>query len=294
VPDVRRAAVAALVAAPFVVGAVTTSSAAPAAPVAFTFTDARIAESSGLAVVDGLVVTTNDSGDAARVFTVDPATGDTVGVTTWADDAVDVEALAPAGDGEVWVADVGDNAHRRGSVRVARVPVGEGERSVRAPSYELVLPDGPRDAEALLVHPTTGRLHLVTKGVLGGEVLEAPRRLDPDRPNALREVGTAPGLVTDGAFLPDGRHVVVRSYGQGYVLAWPTWEVVERWDLPRQRQAEGLAVRTGPDGTDELLLSSEGVRTDVLREPVPAVVAARRATVTVWEALRGAWWPHLG
>ena len=42
---------------------------------------AEIVESSGLVVDDGLLVTTNDSGDCGRVFTVDPATGETVGVT---------------------------------------------------------------------------------------------------------------------------------------------------------------------------------------------------------------------
>jgi hypothetical protein len=90
------------------------------------FEDPEIVESSGLAVVDGLLVTTNDSGDSGRVFTVDPATGETVGVTQWSADPVDVEALAPAGGGEVWVGDIGDNRAERTSVSVARVPVGRG------------------------------------------------------------------------------------------------------------------------------------------------------------------------
>src|ERR687893_207498 len=45
--------------------------------VAFVFQDPAIVESSGLAVVDGRVVTTNDSGDTGRVFTVDPRSGET-------------------------------------------------------------------------------------------------------------------------------------------------------------------------------------------------------------------------
>ena len=102
----------AVVTVPFLLGA---AAGVPDAAdeVAFRFTDPDIVESSGLVAVDGLVVTTNDSGDSGRVFAVDPATGATVGVTRWATDPEDVEALAPAGPGHVWVADIGDNQHAR-------------------------------------------------------------------------------------------------------------------------------------------------------------------------------------
>ena len=78
--------------------------------VVFRFQDPAIVEASGLVVQDGLFLTTNDSGDTGRVFAVDPDTGRTTGVTTWASEPQDVEALAPAGGGEVWVGDIGDNA----------------------------------------------------------------------------------------------------------------------------------------------------------------------------------------
>lgn len=196
---------------------------AAATLVALTFTDPAITESSGL-VVDassGLVVTTNDSGDTGRVFAVDPVTGDTVGTTTWSDDPVDVEALAPAGPGEVWVADIGDNDAVRPSVYVARVPVGRGDRTVvpRA-RHELVYPDGPRDAESLLVDPQ-GRLLVVTKGLLGGQVLRTDGPPDPDGPTPMAVVGVTLPIATDAAFLPDGRHLVVRSYGTAVVHAYP-------------------------------------------------------------------------
>ena len=66
----------------------------PVQPV-FAFADPAIVESSGLVAQDGLVYTTNDSGDTGRVFAVDPASGETVGVTRWAAEPTDVEALAP-------------------------------------------------------------------------------------------------------------------------------------------------------------------------------------------------------
>jgi hypothetical protein len=232
------------------------------------FEDPAIVESSGLAVVDGLLVTTNDSGDSGRVFAVDPATGQTVGVTAWSAEPDDVEALAPAGDGEVWVGDIGDNVADRDSVSVARVPIGRQSADVDVPSYELVYPEGPRDAESLLVDPATGRLYVISKGVLGGAVYAAPERLSARKPNRLEEIGPVLGIATDAAFFPDGRHVIVRSYSEAAVYSWPDLEEVGRFGLPQQQQGEGIAV--ADDGT--IYVSSEGVRAPVLRIALPPAV----------------------
>ena len=233
------------------------------------FEDPEIVESSGLAVVDGLLVTTNDSGDSGRVFTVDPATGETVGVTQWSADPVDVEALAPAGGGEVWVGDIGDNRAERPSVSVARVPVGRGNRDVDVPSYELVFPEGPRDAESLLADPATNQLYVISKGVFGGSVYAAPGRLRADRPNKLTEVGPVLPIATDAAFFPDGRHIIVRNYSEAAVYSWPELDEVGRFGLPDQQQGEGIAVDP-LDGT--IYASSEGLHAPVLRISLPPAV----------------------
>lgn len=267
-----------LVAVPFACGFATAS--APGGDVAFTFADPEIVESSGLAVVDGLVATVNDSGDVGRVFAIDPASGRTVGVTSWADEPIDVEAVAAAGAGQVWVGDIGDNRAARESVSVLRVPLGRGRRTVEPERYELVYPDGPTDAESLAVEPSTGRLVVVGKGILGGVVYRAPARLDPDGPNRLEALGSAPAIATDAAFLPDGRHLVVRNYGTASVLTWPALEEVGRFDLPAQDQGEGLAV----EAPDRLLLSTEGAFTDVLRVRLPAEVRAAIAPPPVSSA----------
>lgn len=255
---------------PFAVGLLSPGAAVepvPADPV-LAFTDPAIVESSGLVVRDGLVVTVNDSGDGNRLFTVDPATGDTVGVTRWQGDAQDIEALAPAGDGAVWVGDIGDNAGQRAEVEVARVPFGRGDRTVEAPTYDLVYPDGPHDAETLLVHPVTGRLYVVAKEFIG-RLYAAPERLEEQAPNRLTPVDEVLGIATDGAFLPDGRHLVLRNYGQAAFYTWPGLERVALVDLPAQQQGEGIAV--SEEGG--VLISSEGVHTDVLRVPMPRAVA---------------------
>jgi hypothetical protein len=235
--------------------------------VLFSFVDPAIDESSGLVDLGSLVVTTDDSGGDPLVFVVDPRSGRTVGHATFADRVVDVEALAPAGDHAVWVGDIGDNDEQRTSVQVYRVPVARGDHRVGGPSYELVYPDGPHDAESLVAAPD-GRLYVITKGLLGGTAYVAPRHLDPDRPNRLRAVAGVDVWATDAALFPDGRHVLVRGYDTAVVYTFPEFRPVASLDLPRQKQGEGVSI--GSSG--RILLSSEGVRSPVLEVTLPAAV----------------------
>ena len=98
-------------------------------------------------------------------------------MTHWSDEPVDVEALAPAGGGEVWVGDIGDNRGRpRGrSASWGGCPSTAATPTSTPTSYELRFPGGARDAESLLADPASGRLYVVSKGVLGGTMYAAPR-----------------------------------------------------------------------------------------------------------------------
>jgi hypothetical protein len=154
-------------------------------------------------------------------------------------------------------------------------------------SFRLRYADGPGDAEALLVHPRTGRLWVVTKPLSGGAlVYAAPDRLDPDGPNVLEQVATAqvdgtgtpggPGigglaqvLVTAGDIAPDGTHVALRTYTDLY--EWPVEgdDVAAAFSgdptvtpLPATRQGEGLAYAA--DGRS-VLVSTEGEAAPVHR-----------------------------
>jgi hypothetical protein len=261
---VREALVALLVALPFGAGVAAGAGEDGSQPL-FRFEDPEIVESSGLALADGLVVTVNDSGDEARAFVVDPATGRTVGTTRWEGGAEDVEAVAPGGAGTVWVGDIGDNGADRGTVSVIRIPVGGLDQEVRGERFTLEYADGPADAEALLVHPTTGRLVVVTKGVLGGELHAGPRTLVAGAPQRLQPRGPVMPVVTDGAFLPDGDHLVLRDYTRAVVYDFPGLDAVEEVALPAQQQGEGIAA-TG-EGT--LLVSSEGQRAPAYEVALP-------------------------
>jgi hypothetical protein len=251
------------IATPLAVGLAATAS-GPAAHRVFDFDDAAIVEASALVVDDGLFLTTNDSGDTGRVFAVD-GSGHTVGVTHWSDDPTDTEALAPAGHGFVWVGDIGDNEGRRASIDLARIPVGRGDRTVHPTTYRLTYPDGPTDAETLVHDPATGRLYLASKSVFGGILYAVPAHLDASGANRLRAVGRVLPVATDGAFFPDGKHLVVRNYTSAVVYDWPSLRPVGSFTLPHERQGEGIAVAA--DG--RLYVSSEGPHSAVLEVSLP-------------------------
>jgi hypothetical protein len=263
----RLAAVA--VAVLFLLGALAGPAEARAEEV-FRFQDPEIVESSGLVVDGDAFATVNDSGDTGRVFVVDGDSGETVGEVTWAEEPEDVEALAPGGPGHVWVGDIGDNARSRTSIEVARVRLGAGTRTVAPEVFSLVYPDGPVDAETLLRHPRTGRLYVVSKVFFGGTLYAAPGSLRADAPNRLREVGRVLSLATDGAFFPDGRHLLLRDYGRAVVYSWPELEQVAELGLPDQKQGEGIAI----DDDGQVYVSTEGQNAPVHRVPLSAQLRA--------------------
>jgi hypothetical protein len=239
--------------------------------VLFRLQDPALLESSGLAVSqlhDGVVWSHPDGGDVAEVMAVDGRGRTVATVRLRGIDPYDPEALAPGrtADGRpaLFLGDIGDNRARRPDVSVLRFaePRRLADQTVARTWWRFTYPDGPQDAEALLVDPRDGRIWIATKDVFVGGLYRAPRRLRTDRANPLERVGDVPALVTDGAFLPDGRFVL-RSYTTLYVYDAPN-RLRSRSALPEQPQGESLAV----DG-DRLLVGSEGARSAVYSVPLP-------------------------
>ena len=262
----------ALAVLPFGLGFVTGGDRVPADHVVCSFQDPQLIESSGLVARDGLFATINDSGDSGRVFTVSPETCATVAVTSWSGEPTDVESIAPLPGGEVLVGDIGDNEEVRDSVELLKVPFDE-DGTVDPTSYDLTYPDGPHDAETLLVQPVTGQVLIVDKDIIG-RMYAAPAHLDPDGVNklTLRGDDLLP-IATDGAFFPDGKHLILRGYYSAAVYRWPSLKEVGQFDLPAQQQGEGIAV----DEQGRVFLSSEGQHSDVLSFRLPKKVEAELA-----------------
>lgn len=241
--------------------------------------DARLAESSALVASrrhPGLLWTVADSGNPAEVYGV--RAGRVLAAARVAGAAnVDWEALSPGPGDTLWVGDIGDNERRRAEVTLYEIPepAVSGDSTVRGRLHRLRYADGAHDAEALLVHPRTGRVLVITKDLVGAGVYTA-RRLASRGVTTLHRVADAPALVTDAAWSPDGRRMALRTYTHAELLGVPG-AAASSVALPLQRQGESLT--WSPDGA-ALLVGSEGRDSAVWRVPVPAGAPARPAAAT--------------
>ncbi|TQK45334.1 hypothetical protein FBY35_6895 [Streptomyces sp. SLBN-118] len=236
----------------------------------FTIKDPRITESSGLAASrahPGVYWTHNDQ-DEPRVFAVDSRTGKTVATITLSGVGKprDMEAVSVGPDGKVYVGDIGDNLNGSWDhvwIYAFPEPKALKDMTVRATQYTVTYEDGARNAEALMVHPTTGRVYIASKNEDGGGLYEGPAKLTASGTNTFRRIGEVP-WVTDGAFSPDGRELVLRSYFSARGYEWKNGRLGadHRVRAPIQGQAESVTYTL--DGK-ALMFGSEGEQSEVLR-----------------------------
>lgn len=257
----------------------------------------EIEESSGVAASrcqPNILWTHNDSGDGPYVFAMD-GTGRDLG--TWKienAENIDWEDIAEFKDANgkcfLYLGDTGNSrkeprtTHQIYRVAEPTVPEGGAGSTRKAPlltslaeAITFSYPDGPHDAEALMVHPETGEIYLVTKsrdtpaGVykfapfLGGQLV---------RPEKIANI-TVPaipnGFLTGGDIAPDGRRLVLCDYFAGYELALPSdaKSFDEIWkqkpaviDLDGRNQGEAIGYSS--DGRS-LFATSEGKDQPLIR-----------------------------
>jgi hypothetical protein len=187
----------------------------------------------------------NDSGDKPRIYAV-ASSGAWLGTYTLADAAaIDWEdmAIGPAADGRsyLYLADIGDNAGRRSSVRVYRVreplveahqsPVTETLSSVT--SYGFVYDDGPRDAEGFMVDPLTNDFYIVSKREPNGNHVYRAVSPSDSGMNTLERVATFSTTGTTGADIsPDGLQVLIRRYSSAIDASSPPALAGSYWSRP--------------------------------------------------------------
>jgi hypothetical protein len=263
-----------------------------------TIKDKSISESSGLVAsrtTPGAYWTHNDSGDGPFIYAFDTR-GDAFGTfRVNGAEARDWEDIA-AGPGPqpnrsyLYIGDIGDNDAVRPEVIVYRVAEPSLSTSTRkftksrpgstepAEAIRLKYPDGKHDAEALLVHPRTGNLYIVTKVLIANPVVyEAVAPLTVGRSITMRRVGEPRvpslfgGAITGGSISPDGRRVALCDYFSGYELELPAgisnfddiWKQrMTSFDLGKRKQGESITYRL--DGK-ALLATSEGKQSPVIQ-----------------------------
>lgn len=241
-----------------------------------TVTDPALAELSGMVVTaDEAVWAMADGGRRVEIHRIDvrglDAACEVVETRTAPIDPYDAEDLALGPDGEIWVADTGDNERDRDTVAVVVLPA-RGDARL----HRLTYPGGPHDAEALLVD-ATGVPFVVTKEAgrsAGVYRTDAPPEGEAATP--LRRVGelTLPvsdtqggpiggfgsRVVTGAGATADGEVVALRTYTDAWLYPVPDGDLTAalagsptRIPLPDEPQGEAVAF-TG-DGT--LLSGSE-------------------------------------
>jgi hypothetical protein len=253
--------------------------------------DPRLAELSGLVAVGDQVLAVNDGGDQVAVHLLDAAC-QVVDEHTAAVDPYDPEDMALGADGTIWLADTGDNNANRPTVALLALRP-DGTTGV----FRLSYPDGPHDAEALLLAPD-GTPYIVTKEVLGASKVYRPASALVDGGTValveaaavnLTLTGTPGGpvgragqlLVTGGAVSADGARLALRTYTDAYV--WPLAgsdipgalaAAPVRIPLPESPQGEAISFTAD---SQQLVVASEGVPSDLTVVPLPTAVTAAAA-----------------
>lgn len=251
-----------------------------APPKAFTIEDPRITESSGLAASrlhPGVYWTHNDSADGAYLYAIDSRTGRTVATVTMTGVGRprDVEAISLGPDNSLYVGDIGDNAGGSWShVWIYKLPEPRElhDQTVRATQYTVTYADGARNAEALVVHPKTGRAYIIDKDEDGGHLYEGPATLSPSGTNVFRSVAPVDLWVTDAAFSPDGSRLAVRGYFGGILYDWKDGVPHRNAMLHVPMQDQGESLTYTPDGS-ALMYGSEGKRSTVVPGVLPGTSA---------------------
>ncbi len=241
-----------------------------------TITDSRLTEISGMVATASGYVVANDGSDLEshrKIFFLDGKCKlrNTVSYPTLPRDPED---LAQAKDGTIWIADTGDNpggGERRPNIALWRLPKGSTEPTI----FRMKYPDGPHDAEALLL-AGDGTPIIVTKDLGKAGVYTPTAALKKGQTVTLRKVGefTPPKTttsnplaaagrltVTGGANSPDGSRVVLRTYADAFEFDVTNGDVVGAITTGKPRitplpdEPRGESITYSADGKSFLTVS---------------------------------------
>ncbi len=202
-------------------------------------------ESSGVAVSrrhEGVLWSHNDSNHENRLYAINLQGVELATFRVRDAENRDWEDIAigpcPRRNGDcLYIADTGDNLHRRETVSIYVIPEPEISSSERGllrdteqiQKIDLRYEDGPQDVEAIAVGPR-GEILLVTKGrmtpihtyvisrlqLLAGPETIARSKIDP----GIKRLRMLDRWVTGAAMSPSGKRVVLRTYTELFFYAY--------------------------------------------------------------------------
>jgi hypothetical protein len=230
----------------------------------------------------------NDSGDTSRFFAIEPsgkliATIYFKGDTSMSQGVRDCEDIAVGpgpvkGKSYVYDGDIGDNDAVRDYITVYRIEekkswVADTVQNANAAAVPIHFryPDGPKDAETLMIDPIEKLIYIISKRKDTVAVYTSPLIYKPNDTVMLTKrcklffSGIKPfKWITAGDISKDGQQILVKDYVKVYY--WrrknnePVWQTLQRPPqlLPYKMEKQGEAIGFTPDGKG-YYTTSEGV-----------------------------------
>jgi len=245
---------------------------------------------------EGLYYIHNDSGDTSRFFAIEP-NGKVKSTIYFKGDPTeefgvhDCEDIAVGpgpvkGKSYVYLGDIGDNNSDYKYITVYRIeenPVWNNDTTVTANAVPVhyKYPDGPKDAETLMVDPIEKLIYIVSKRRDSVSVYTSPLNFKPNDTLVLNRRCKLffPGYkllkwITAGDISKDGQQVLLKSYSTVYY--WkrennePIWKTMQKKPtvLPYTQEKQGEAIGFAPDGKG-YYTTSEGVYSPIYYYKIP-------------------------
>ncbi|CAN5473242.1 hypothetical protein BH10ACI2_BH10ACI2_02220 [soil metagenome] len=255
-----------------------------------------IPESSGLAASRcqaNVLWTHNDSGDDAFIYALN-SKGENLGTWKVPNAAnIDWEDIAAfkdkAGKCFVFIGETGDNKSQRHEHTIYRIPEPlalaanagttkeNADQTAAAGVIRFSYPDHDQDAEALMVHPRTGDIYVVSKRVSGPAGVyrlkpsfDAPEPQTAEKITDLSVPAIPNGFLTGGDISPDGRRMVICDYAQAYEYVLPESDTNfdNIWTQPPDpielgKRKTGESICYSVDGTS-IFAGSEGLHSPII------------------------------
>ncbi len=183
----------------------------------------------------------------AKVYGVDPASGQTKRTVTYQASVTAVEALAYI-DSMLFIGDIGDPAANRDHISVYR-PKSLNDGSATVTEWKFKYPDSAHDAAAMMITPRHN-LYFVTKGD-NASIYRSARpveQLSEGKVNTLVKVASAPSWVTDATFV-GADSMVMRTYNSVFVVDAFSFQKKASAKLPAYDSGEAVTGQLGKTGS---------------------------------------------
>lgn len=256
-------------------------------------------ETSGIAastINPGLYYVHNDSGDTSRFFAMTPDgvlhttiyyKGHNVRFGVIDAEDIDVGPGPVKGKSYVYIGDIGDNGSSRSDITIYRT---EEKKSWLKDSLSNVVPvvvnlrypDGPKDAETMMIDPIERLIYIVTKrrDTVGVYTTPLSYKNEDTVTMTMRTKLFFKGIkpfkwITAGDISKDGLQILLKSYEKVYY--WqrrpnePAWRAMQKppRELPYKQERQGEAIGFTPDGKG-YYTTSEGVYAPIYYYDAPS------------------------